>query len=461
MAESQKVKPPVSPIASHELDSDNEHHEHTASPAQPQTKQSSQLDFLEDAAPPKPPRPAKPNPIREAENTLKEAFPSVDIAVIKAVLRASGGHVEPAFNALLGFHSLHRLWMGHFADQPQEMSDPDAQADEVAPPPQPPRKQTLPTTTEQSQLAADEQFARQLAEHYNSPAVYGASRSGSRGRSNAPTSGPKRMSSRQYQETENDRERSFIDDDLPVIRDNIKKGFLETQAKVNSWVTNFKKKIDGEDDDDFQGPPPLATSGYNAATTRPSSFGRSGEYARRSADHDRYDADPQVLGNDFTNLHLKDHDAPPRRSSRPLANPDLFKPTPARPPSNNGRRVSFQDGPPAEIGVQQRPTSPPDLSKRPPSGTTGKSSKWQPLASVDPDPVADHDPFSLGDSDDEEIKKKDAKLDDSIRLKQAPAESIAEDVGPPGVQNFESGERTSNTGTRDVSSEKLIEKPAT
>ncbi|KAL8775719.1 MAG: hypothetical protein Q9209_000215 [Squamulea sp. 1 TL-2023] len=443
MAESEKPKSPVSPIAPHELDFDNQHHEHTVSPAQAQKKQYSQLYSVEDEAPPKPPRPAKPNPIREAENTLKEAFPSVDIAVIKAVLRASGGHVEPAFNALL------------------EMSDPDAQADEVAPPPQPPRKQTLATSTEQSQLAADEQYARQLAEHYNSSAVYGASRSGSRGRSNAPMSRPKRMNSRQYPETEDDRERSFIDDDLPVIRDNIKKGFLETQAKVNSWVTNFKKKIDGEDDDDFQGPPPSATSGYIAATTRPSSSGRSGEYTRRSADHDRYDADPQVLGDDFTNLQLKDHDAPPRRSSRPLANPDLFKPTPARPPSNNGRRVSFQDGPPVEIGVQQRPTSPPDLSKRPPSGTIGKSSKWQPLASVDPDPVADHDPFSLGDSDDEAINKKDAKVDDSIRLKQAPVESMADDVGPPGVKKLESGERTSNISTRDESPEKLIEKPAT
>lgn len=33
---------------------------------------------------------------------LKEAFPTVDSSVIKAVLRASGGQVEPAFNALLG-----------------------------------------------------------------------------------------------------------------------------------------------------------------------------------------------------------------------------------------------------------------------------------------------------------------------------------------------------------------------
>ena len=42
------------------------------------------------------------SPRQQAENTLKEAFPSIDAAVVRAVLTASGGHVEPAFNALLG-----------------------------------------------------------------------------------------------------------------------------------------------------------------------------------------------------------------------------------------------------------------------------------------------------------------------------------------------------------------------
>ena len=56
----------------------------------------------EDVPPPKPPRPLAPE--QQAENTLKEAFPSIDAAVVKAVLRASGGRVEPAFNALLGIY---------------------------------------------------------------------------------------------------------------------------------------------------------------------------------------------------------------------------------------------------------------------------------------------------------------------------------------------------------------------
>lgn len=63
----------------------------TTAPANPAT---------EEVPPPKPPRPLSPQ--QQAENTLKEAFPSIDAAVVKAVLIASGGRVEPAFNALLG-----------------------------------------------------------------------------------------------------------------------------------------------------------------------------------------------------------------------------------------------------------------------------------------------------------------------------------------------------------------------
>lgn len=151
--------------------------------------------------------------------------------------------------------------------------------------------------------------------------------------------------------------------------------------------------------------------------------------------------------------------APPRRSSRPLANPDLFKPTPPRPQSNAGRRVSFQDGPPDEIGVQQRATSPPDPTKRPSSGASGKSNKWQPLASIDPSPVVDHDPFSLGDSDDEDIKKKDIRSDDADGLKQAAADAMTDDIGSPGTTKLEPQERTGGMGTRDQEAEKLIGKP--
>lgn len=51
------------------------------------------------------------------------------------------------------------------------------------------------------------------------------------------------------------------------------------------------------------------------------------------------------------------------------------------------------------------------------------------MAAVDPDPVQEHDPFSLGDSEDEDTKKKDIKPEDTERLKQATAEAMADSIG--------------------------------
>ena len=150
--------------------------------------------------------------------------------------------------------------------------------------------------------------------------------------------------------------------------------------------------------------------------------------------------------------------ATPPRSSRPLANPDLFKPTPPRPQSTqSGRRVSFQDGPPDEIDIHY-PKSP-DSINRPSSGAGGKSSKWQPLAPVDPSPVADHDPFSLGDSDDEEVKKKEVKPEDSEPLKQAAAEAMSDDIGSGGEKKHKPQEGSGSLGTRDKETENLVGKP--
>lgn len=73
---------------------------HGDAPATASTPNPRAATVEDEAAPPKPPRPQSPQ--QQAETTLKEAFPSIDAAVIKAVLVASSGNVEPAFNALLG-----------------------------------------------------------------------------------------------------------------------------------------------------------------------------------------------------------------------------------------------------------------------------------------------------------------------------------------------------------------------
>jgi hypothetical protein len=76
----------------------------TQAPAQAPAPAQAQVQTpTNETAPPQPPRPVSET--QQNETILKEAFPSVEMSVIKAVLRASGGRVEPAFNALLGlFH---------------------------------------------------------------------------------------------------------------------------------------------------------------------------------------------------------------------------------------------------------------------------------------------------------------------------------------------------------------------
>lgn len=89
---------PESPTTARPLDFDDEFQETgvTSAPAAAQTQSTAE------AAPPKPPRPLSPQ--QQAENTLKEAFPSIDESVVKAVLMASAYDVERAFHALLGPH---------------------------------------------------------------------------------------------------------------------------------------------------------------------------------------------------------------------------------------------------------------------------------------------------------------------------------------------------------------------
>ena len=345
----------------------------------------------------------------QAELTLREAFPSIDAGVVRAVLTASRGEIEPAFNALLG------------------MSDPDSQREpEPAPPAKPARPAHQTTSTKFSQLEADELYARQLAQEYNAGAPIQQRRQPESGRRfNEDLPGSRVGKPGANPNPDDVPWRSFVDglapglrsdeytlmdavtDDLPEIRDNIRKGFVETQKTVNSWISAFKKKIDGEEDEGFEQNPPLP-----ARPTQPSPYaGRKSGELRRSADMQRYDADMQPIGDDFSKLDLRDGDAPSRTSSRPLANPNLFKSGQNRRPSpSTNRKVSFQDGPPEEIR---------DMYSASPKVTpvsTAKSSKWQPLQSIDPNPVTDNDPFSLGDSDEEKDAKVITLKDDEVDM---------------------------------------------
>ncbi|EAT83786.2 hypothetical protein SNOG_08618 [Parastagonospora nodorum SN15] len=380
-----------SPTTARELDFDDDNdaptsatHETVTSPPAPAKSPKPGVRFTDDTTdipPPKPPRPMSPQ--QQAQNTLIEAFPDIDSNVIKAVLVASGGKVEPAFNALLS------------------MSDPNFKAEE-APPPQPPRPQ-------RTQLEQDEIYARQLAEHYQNQG--GHSSQGQR-RQQQPSQRP----------DEADREHSFFDDDLPEIRKNIEQGFKETQKTVTSWISNFTKKLDGDgepDEYDRYGNPVHrdqqrpGQSGSQRQNFGPSQseqlYGiRKSAEQRRSADHNRYDADNRVLGDDFAQLEMRDNDDALYRNPSP----------------NNQQNSQGKSG--------------------------GK--KWQPLTSVAPHPEPeDHDPFSLGDSDDEDNKTKDTNPADSERLKKAAASKEGASTG-----ELKPAERSGSIGQTDATAAALL-----
>lgn len=170
------------------------------------------------------------------------------------------------------------------------MTDPEAAKNEpadAAPPPQPPRPQGQ--RAQMSQLEADELYARQLAQHYDNVGAYEA-RTSNRGTDGRPRPRP------QQGWNEDEREHSFLDDDLPVIRDNLKKGFMETQKQVNGWLNNIKKKIEENFDESDQAGP-----SQGQQQQQHGQYARQGP-GRRSGDYHRYDADPQVLSDDFAGM---------------------------------------------------------------------------------------------------------------------------------------------------------------
>ncbi|KAH0292579.1 hypothetical protein M436DRAFT_49368 [Aureobasidium namibiae CBS 147.97] len=418
-----------SPTTARELDFDDDDHHESSPLKSPTPKQVSFVEVQDEDAPTKPARPLSPQ--AQSEKTLKEAFPTIDSKVIRAVLVASGGSVEPAFNALLA------------------MSDPDFKPEE-APPPRPPRP-----TQAQRQLDADEQYARQLAQHFQTESRPQRTRRDDDDRG-PPL--PTRPRQQRPGGAEEDREYNFFDDELPQIKENVRKGFLETQTKVNRWITDFRKKLDGDDNDDpYEGPtrqdsPPRRQNYGPSQSEQLYGIRRSADVSRKSTDKDRYDLDNRVLDDDFTALELRDDEAQPRASSsrnRPLANPDLYKPNVAPP----------QSGPVDEVDAIDRRNQ-----RQPSPGAASKSAKWQPLTSIAPNPESEeNDPFSLGDSDDEkETKTKDIRESDTARLKEAARKSVTAESADAPPKGLQPSERSGSSDVRDKDAEALLKgkKPA-
>lgn len=166
-------------------------------------------------------------------------------------------------------------------------------------------------------------------------------------------------------------------------------------------------------------------------------------------------------------------DIPPRKPYRPLANPNLFKPTPPPPQSGPVDEVdaALYEESGSSSFARSSPAANRQLSTSPGNGagSTGRSKKWQPLTSLNPSPDAeggdDDDPFSLGDSDDElalatkESKGEDINKEATERLKRAASMKEEDESGEgssSGGRTLSQAETSGSGGTRDKVAEELL-----
>ncbi|CCD25393.1 ubiquitin-binding protein CUE5 NDAI_0F00740 [Naumovozyma dairenensis CBS 421] len=167
---------------------------------------------------------------------LKEAFPNIEEKYVKAVIIASQGVLDPAFNALL------------------YLSDPDAEKDIELPTDPIKEPPTLPTrkTQDQRQLEQDELLARQLNEQYNRTNPRQKQRPSNEPRRQRRTEEDDRPRNSRYgveNDIEDDSWGQFVEKDLPEITARANRSLQETASKVGSW---FSKNIIGEEDESMQ-----------------------------------------------------------------------------------------------------------------------------------------------------------------------------------------------------------------
>ncbi|ODV91579.1 hypothetical protein CANCADRAFT_73015 [Tortispora caseinolytica NRRL Y-17796] len=266
----------------------------------------------------------------DLKKTLKDAFPDAPDEVVRAVAIACQGSQEWGFYGMLAY----------------------GDKNFVAPAP--------PVDT-----AKDEEIARQLAEQYG----------GQGGRPRVPRphrGGPPRGPAPTGTVNAATKERSFLDDDLPEIRENLTKGFKDTRTKVNTWVENLRKKLDGEEDDSSQ---------YDSYGSRRYGQGQGRPARRRRGG---YDDDHRMLDDDFDRLAMRDDFED---------NDDVPPPRPPRPASEEKGDVSVSGGVTATTS-----SSTPKLE--------ASKKSWEPLNVVAPEP---EDAFLIEEDDDKEDEKVDDK----------------------------------------------------
>lgn len=217
-------------------------------------------------APPPPPRPL--SPAGQIKKDLKDAFPQIEDKYIEAVLIASDGRADSAFNALL------------FLLDPSFKPEPVAAVN----PPKPKR----------STLTDDEILARQLQKEFEREDRRRRSRSHNRQHKDLPPA------------PEDD-----SPDEFDQIKETFTQGFEEAKTTLNSWVSGISKKF-SQDDNQSQQP---QRPGRNQS---PKLFGALGgsSFNNNTKKGKNFDEDPEILALDFRKNIDLDDDKPPQLPKR-------------------------------------------------------------------------------------------------------------------------------------------------
>ena len=229
-------------------------------------------------APPPPPRPI--SPVTQITKDLKDAFPNIEDKYITAVLVASEGKLDPAFNALL------------YISDPTFKPDIPVPSASAGPPPPP------------KGLTDDEKLARKLQKEFE--------REDRRQRAARDA----RRKGRPVPPRPQDSDES--PDEFGQIKETFTQGFEEARSTLNGWVSGLTRKFQEPNDQ----------SGTNQS---PKLFGALGGSSFNSSERKSgFDKDPEILSNDFhTKISMKDEQEtapqlPKRRENKwqPL-NPDV------------------------------------------------------------------------------------------------------------------------------------------
>lgn len=245
--------------------------ETAAQPAVPEKDEKHKAAAEEDAPAP----PARPlSPVAQKKKELKDAFPTIEDKYIQAVLIASDGRMDSAFNALL------------FLLDPSFTPEIGQQT-------------KAPAVPAKAALTDDELLARQLQKEFD------------REERRLRLAQHPRQHRQQAPHVDGDES----PDEFEQLKETFTQGFEEAKTTINSWVSGISRKFNQDEAGD-------ARQGQKESPKLFGALGGLSFNSNQSARNKKFDEDPEILALDFhKNVDVRD-DEPPRLPKR-TAQPEL------------------------------------------------------------------------------------------------------------------------------------------